>query len=534
MYIMKHALRTLFKTPFVTIVAVASLALGLGSTAAIFSLFDQMLLRPLAVPQPNRLVNLSSPGPKPGSQSCDQQGGCDDVFSYPMFRDLERDQSVFTGIAAHRLTSANFAFGGQTINGDVMLVSGSYFPVLELQPALGRLLGPGDDRALGESPVVVLTHPFWTTHFAADPSVLNQTMVVNGQTMTIVGVAPRGFSGTTIGAEPKAFVPITLNEPVNQWASRMASNRRLYFIYLFGRLKPGGTIEQARARLGTRYHGIINDVEAPLQKGMSDQTLAKFRAKPLGMTPGHRGQSDIPSNAGPALAMLLGVTAFVLLIACANIANLLLVRSSSRAAEMAIRLSIGASRGQLIKQLLVESLLLAALGGLVGIVVAQATLDLIASLLPAMATRGFDFRVDGTVVAVAGLLTIGTGLLFGLFPALHSTRPDLITALKGQSGQPSGARAASRFRTSLATAQIALSMALLVAAGLFTKSLYNVSRVDLGLKAEHIITFGLSPVLNGYTPERTRQFFERVEDELAALPGVTAISSSTVPLLAGS
>ena len=169
MYIMKHALRTLFKTPFVTIVAVASLALGLGSTAAIFSLFDQMLLRPLAVPQPNRLVNLSSPGPKPGSQSCDQQGGCDDVFSYPMFRDLERDQSVFTGLAAHRLTSANFAFGGQTINGDVMLVSGSYFPVLELQPALGRLLGPGDDRALGESPVVVLTHPFWTTHFAPIP-----------------------------------------------------------------------------------------------------------------------------------------------------------------------------------------------------------------------------------------------------------------------------------------------------------------------------------------------------------------------------
>ena len=530
---MKHALRTLFKTPFVTIVAVASLALGLGSTAAIFSLFDQMLLRPLTVPQPDRLVNLSSPGPKPGSQSCDQQGGCDDVFSYPMFRDLERDQSVFTGIAAHRLTSANFAFGGQTINGDVMLVSGSYFPVLELQPALGRLLGPGDDRALGESPVVVLTHAFWTTHFAADPSVLNQTMVVNGQTMTIVGVAPRGFSGTTIGAEPKAFVPITLNEPVNQWASRMASNRRLYFIYLFGRLKPGDTIEQARATLGTRYHGIINDVEAPLQKGMSDQTLAKFRAKPLGMTPGQRGQSDIPSNAGPALAMLLGVTAFVLLIACANIANLLLVRSSSRAAEMAIRLSIGASRGQLITQLLVESLLLAALGGLVGIVVAQATLDLIASLLPAMATRGFDFRVDGTVMAFAGLLTIGTGLLFGLFPALHSTRPDLITALKGQSGQPSGARAASRFRTSLATVQIALSMALLVAAGLFTKSLMNISRVDLGVKADHVVMFNVAPQLNGYNADRSRQLFEHIEDQLAALPGVTAVSNALVPLLAG-
>src|SRR5581483_7113095 len=182
---MKYALRTLFKTPFVTIVAVASLALGLGSTAAIFSLFNQLLLQPLPVPAPDRLVNLSAPGPKPGSTSCNQQGDCDTVFSYPMFRDLERDQTVFTALAAHRLSSANLSYGGQTINGSLMLVSGGYFPALEIQPALGRLIGPGDDRAPGESPIVVLSHAFWTTHFAASPNVLNQTMVVNGQTMTI-------------------------------------------------------------------------------------------------------------------------------------------------------------------------------------------------------------------------------------------------------------------------------------------------------------------------------------------------------------
>jgi putative ABC transport system permease protein len=526
------ALRTLFKTPFVTIVAIVSLALGIGSTAAIFSSFNQMLLQPLPVSEPDRLVNLSSPGPKPGSQSCGSAGDCDTVFSYPMFRDLERAQTVFTGIAAHRIVNGNIAYAGQTISGDLMLVSGSYFPVLGIQPALGRLIGPSDDRAPGESPVVVLTHAFWTTHFAADPNILNQTMTVNGQAMTIVGVAPRGFRGTTIGAEPKVFVPITLNEPVNPWSARM-TNRRNYFIYLFARLKQGVTIEQARASAGTQYHGIVNDVEAPLQQGMSPQTLARFRAKPLGLDPGRRGQSSIPNNAGPALKMLLGVTIFVLLIACANIANLLLVRSAARAGEMAVRLSIGANRTQLVAQLMTESLVLALLGGIGGLFVAQWTLDLIVSLLPAFATQGFNFQIDRAVMIFAAVLTLGTGLLFGLFPAVHSTRPDLISALKGQSGQPSGARAAARFRTSLATTQIALSMALLVAAGLFTKSLMNISRVDLGVKAEDVIMFSVSPVLNGYKEDRSRQFFEQVEDRLAALPGVTGVSNALVPLLAG-
>jgi len=529
---MKYALRTLFKTPFVTIVAVASLALGLGSTAAIFSLFNQLLLQPLPVPEPDRLVNLSAPGPKPGSTSCNQQGDCDTVFSYPMFRDLERDQTVFTALAAHRLSSANLSYGGQTINGSLMLVSGGYFPALEIQPALGRLIGPGDDRAPGESPIVVLSHAFWTTHFAASPNVLNQTMVVNGQTMTIVGVAPRGFSGTSIGGEAKVFVPITLNDPVNPWSKRM-DNRRTYFVYLFGRLKPSVTIDQVSASLGTKYRAIINDVEAPLQKGMSEQTMAKFRAKALGVQPGRRGQSNIASNGGPALMMLLGVTAFVLLIACANIANLLLARSAARAGEMAVRLSIGASRGQLIRQLLTEALMLAVLGGVAGLVVAQWTLNLIASLLPTIAVDMVNWRIDAKTMLFAGALTIGTGILFGLFPALHSTRPDLATALKGQSGQPSGARAAARFRTSLATMQIALSMALLVAAGLFTKSLMNISRVDLGVKADNVVMFTVSPALNGYTPDRSRQFFEQVEDRLAALPGVTAVSNSLVALVAG-
>jgi predicted permease len=533
---LKFAFRTLFKTPFVTIVAIASLAFGIGANAAIFSLFNQMLLQPLPVPEPDRLVNLVVPGPKPGSQSCNQastRGNCDDVFSYPMFRDLEREQQVFTGLAAHRVYSANIAYGGQTVNGDLLLVSGSYFPVLGLQPALGRLLGPGDDRVIGESPVVVLSHGFWTTRFAADRGVLNQTMIVNGQAMTIVGVAPRGFTGTTIGAEPKVFVPVTLKAPVNPSSERM-DNRQTYFLYVFGRLKPGVSIEQAKAALEPQYRAIINDVEAKLQTGMSPQTLARFKTKPILVEPGARGQSGIPRTSEAPLRLLLGVTAFVLIIACANIANLLLARSAARAGEMAVRLSIGASRGRLVSQLLTESLLLALLGGLAGMFVAQWTLDLIASLLPTFAATTLDFHVDRVAILFGAALTISTGLLFGLFPAIHSTRPDLVSSLKGQAGQPSGARAAARFRTSLATVQIALSMALLVSAGLFTKSLMNVSRVDLGLKVDNVIMFGVSPELNGYTPERTKHLFERLEDELAALPGVTGVTAALVPLIGGS
>ena len=533
---LKFAFRTLFKTPFVTIVAIVSLALGIGANAAIFSLFNQMLLQPLPAAEPNRLVNLLVPGPKPGSQSCNQastRGNCDDVLSYPMFRDLEREQQVFAGLAAHRLVSANIAYGGQTVNGDLLLVSGSYFGVLGIQPAVGRLIGPGDDRIIGESPVVVLSHGFWTTRFAADRGLLNQTMIVNGQAMTIVGVAPRGFTGTTIGAEPKVFVPLTLRKPVNPWSERM-DNRRNYFLYVFGRLKPGVSIEQARASLDPQYRAIVNDVEATLQTGMSPQTLARFKTKPILLEPGARGQSAIPNTARPSLRLLLGVTAFVLIIACANIANLLLARSAARAGEMAVRLSIGASRGRLVFQLLTESLLLAVLGGIAGMFVAQWTLDLIASLLPNFAATTLDFHVDRTAMLFGAALTIGTGLLFGLFPAIHSTRPDLVSSLKGQAGQPSGARAAARFRTSLATAQIALSMALLVSAGLFTKSLMNISRVDLGVKVDNVIMFGLSPELNGYTPARTKQLFERLDEELAALPGVNGVTSALVPLLGGS
>jgi len=236
---LKLAFRTLAKSPFLSAVAILSLALGIGANAAIYSLFDQMVLRALPVHEPGRLVNLANPGPKFGSTSCGQAGDCDEVFSYPMFRDLEgQARSSFAGIAAHVLFGANLAYQRQTINGRGLLVSGSYFPLLGVQPALGRLLGPGDDRTIGGHPLAVLSHNYWVNRLGADPSVLNKTIVINGQSMTIVGVAARGFEGTTLGARPDVFVPLTMRGQMVRGFEGF-DNRQSYWAYLFGRLKPG-------------------------------------------------------------------------------------------------------------------------------------------------------------------------------------------------------------------------------------------------------------------------------------------------------
>ena len=529
---LRLALRTLFKTPFVTMVAVLSLALGIGANSAIFSLFDQMLLRPLPVPRPGELVNLGAPGPKPGSNNCSQAGPCEDVFSYPMFRDLERAQASFTGIAAHVQFAANLGYQGTTLSGDGLLVSGSYFPVLGLNPAAGRLFTPDDDTTVGAHPVAVLSHEYWRTRFQMNPAILNETLIINGQALTVVGVAPAGFDGTTLGSRPVVYVPLTMRGTMQPGFTGF-ENRRSYWAYLFARLTPGVSIEQATTATNGPYHAIVTDLEAPLQRGMSEPTMVRFKAKAIVMTDGRRGQSSMHREARAPLIIRFAVTGTVLLIACANIANLLLARGAGRAAEMAVRLSIGASRWQLVSQLLVESCVLAALGAVGGLAVAKLTLDLIAAIVPPEGRALVQFKMDPTMLLFGGVSAIVTGVAFGLFPALHSTRPDLVATIKNQAGQPGGSRAAARFRVTLATVQIAMSMALLVPAGLFTKSLMNVSRVELGVTTDHLVLFGIGPELNAYTTERTRQLFERMEDELSAIPGVTGVSAAMVPVMAG-
>lgn len=294
---LKIAVRSFWKSPFVTIIAVLSLGLGIGANAAIFSLFHQILMQDVPVSMPERLVNLSSPGPKQGSVSCDFIADCDAVFSYPMFRDLQRVQNSFAGIAAHVFFNANFSYEKQTESGRGLLVSGNYFPVLGLQPALGRLIEPADEATVGEPHIVVLSHAYWRRRFAENASVLNQILVVNGQAMTIVGVAPEGFQGTTVGTVPQVFVPLTAANVA--WPDTTASwfqNRRAYNLYLFARLKPDVSIQQAATAITGPYRTIVSEVEAPLQR-MSAQVLAKFKARELRLEPGRRGQSQLHADA---------------------------------------------------------------------------------------------------------------------------------------------------------------------------------------------------------------------------------------------
>ncbi len=531
---LKLAVRALGKSPFVTVIAVASLALGIGANAAMYSMFNQLLLRDVpTVPNAGELVNLGAPGPKPGSTSCNDAGPCSVVFSYPMFRDLESRQTVFTGIAGHSSFGVNLTYNTQTDNGQGLYVTGSYFPVLGVRPHLGRLFTPEDDRNIGGHSVVVLSYSYWETRLGADSSIVGRDILVRGHPMTIVGVTAPDFNGVTVTQRPYVYIPMTMRSVMSPTTRPHYERRNAYWMYAFARLKPGVSIERARVALNEQYRTIVNDVEAPLQTDMSPETMQRFRSKEVTVLPGRIGQSNMEREARTPLLFLLATTGIVLLIACANIANLLLARAADRSTELAVRLSLGASRRQLIGQLLTESFVLAAVGGVASIVVAYWTLGLVSSFMPPEVAATMEFRLQPAALWFTALLAMATGLAFGLFPALHSTRPNLDGVLRAGSGKMAGSRTASRFRTSLATAQLALSMALLMMAGLFVKSLNKLAKADLGADVTPVVTFAVSPILSGYGPDRSGPLLTRIHQELAVLPGVTNAASASVALMAG-
>jgi predicted permease len=537
---LKLAFRTLAKSPLVTVIAVVSLALGIGANAAMFSMFNQLLRRDVpTVPNAGELVKLGAPAApgapasKSGSTNCNDAGPCSVVFSYPMYRDLEKAQTVFTGIAAHSTFGANFTYKTQTDNGQGLYVSGSYFPVLGVRPHLGRLLTPDDDRNLGEHAVAVLSYPYWETKLGADSSVIGQDIILRGHAFTIVGVTAKDFNGVTVTHRPYAFIPITSRVILAPSARPIFERRNNYWVYAFARLKPGVSIERATTAINEPYRTILSDVEAPLQTELSAETLQRFKTKQVTVEPGRTGQSNMDREAKTPLMFLLATTGIVLLIACANIANLLLARAANRSTELAVRLSLGASRAQLVRQLLTESFVLAAIGGLASIVVAYWTLGLVTTFMPGEIAETLHFTIQPAALGFTAFLALVTGLAFGLYPALHSTRPNLDSVLRSGSGKIAGARSASRFRTGLATAQLALSMALLMMAGLFVKSLNKLAKADLGADIDPVVTFAVAPVLSGYTPDRSGALLTRIQQELATMPGVIQASTATVSLMAG-
>jgi predicted permease len=527
------AFRSMWQRPALSSVIIAMLAVGIGSSTALFSMFYQILVQPLPVPEPQRLVNLSTSGPKFGSTSCGLAGGCDYVFSYPMFRDLETQQTAFAGIAAHISFRPNLGYADQTTSGPGMLVSGQYFSVLNVRPALGRLIGPQDEPKLDEAGVVVLSHEYWKTRFGGDPEILNKTLTVNGQQLTIIGVAPEDFSGAIIGLRPQVYVPLTLSWRLRPAAPKNYDDRRAYWLYVFARLKPNVNEQATAAAINSLYGGIIRQVDAPLNGNLKDDAKQKFLDQKISLNPGARGFTSVNDSTGQALTILFSLTALVLLIVCVNVANLLLARAAARAGEMAIRVSIGASRRQLMAQLLTESSLLAVIGGVLSLPVAASTLNAITAILPDQTSSQLALQISPTAMAFAAAAALFSLFLFGVFPALHGTRTSPALTIKEQAPQLSNGRGMARFRVSLVTAQIALSTVLLVLAGLFAQSLKNISRVKLGMQLDSLVSFTVAPRSNGYSPERTRAMFDRIEEELAAQPGVTGVTSASIPLLTG-
>jgi predicted permease len=509
-----YAFRTLRRNPGFAAVVVLTLGLGIGANAAIFTVLDQVLLRALPVQEPERLVMLDGPGAFVGRT----QGHF--AFSYPMYRDLRDRNPVFTGLLARYSTSVTLTYKGQAERADSELVSGNYFDVLGVRPALGRVLSPDDDRVPGGHPVVVLSHGFWKRRFAADPSILNQAVTVNGHPMTVVGVAPRGFQGTDVASAPDLFVPMMMKAQVTPTWDDL-DNRRSRWLQIVGRLKPGVGPEQAKAALDVVYAPILEDEVKLAPANVPSGFREKFLARRLSVLPGLRGQSDLREQFSTPLLVLMGMVGLVLLIACANVANLLIARASFRQKEIAVRLALGAGRRRIVGQLVVESLVLAVLGGLAGLVLAVWTSDMLVRALPfegavrALST-GPDLRVVGFTFAVALL----TGLVFGLLPAWQSSRPALTSTLKNESTTVTAGHPRARLRKGLVVAQVAFSLLLLIGAGLFSRSLSNLRSLDPGFQADRVLTFAIDASLNGYSQERIRTLVAQIQERLGSLPGV--------------
>ena len=533
---LRYAVRSLARRPLITAVAVVSLALGIGVNTTIFSVFDRLLLQRLPVPAPHEIVLVTSPGPKPGSRSTGDSGRVEAVFSYPLYRDLEQLGRNGLPMAAHRNFGANVAYRGQTLEGEGILVSGSYFGVLGLRPALGRLLGLEDDRVPGGHPVVVLSHHYWATRFAAAADVVGQPLIVNGAPLTIVGVGPEGFTGNTALDRPEVYVPLAMagvafRSP--EWNG--LTSRANHWLYAFARLPQGVTRTQAEQLINVPFANIMREVELPaLQDTLNPQARAEFARRRVVLADGSRVRTPDRQELQTLLLLLFAVTSFVLAIACANVANLLLTKAVDRSGEIAVRLSMGASGIRIVRLLLVETCVLGLLGGAGAILVAQLTISALLTMMPVEDRVMLAFSVDGIVMTFALATGLVASVLFGTFPALYSVRHAVATGLQAQSGRTSESRVAGRFRAGMATMQVSLATALLAVAGLFVLNLLNITRADLGLQREGLATFRLSPYLNGYDRERTRTLFREVEARVAAAPGVIAVTASTVPILASS
>ena len=526
----RFALRQLRKYPGFTVVGVLTLAVGIGANAAIFSLVDQVLLKELPVSEPDHLVQLKFVGSDTGHT--DSYGGDNELyFSYPMYRDLREQNTVFSGMLAMFPKQVGIQWKNRSTLVNSELVSGNYFSVLGVRPALGRLFVPEDSAARGTSPLVVLSYRYWTQHFASDPTVINQNVLVNGNPFTIIGVVQPGFDSVIGGTIPDIFVPITMKAQMTPGWDEL-EDRRSKWMNIVARLKPGTTVQQAEAGITPLWKSLrateLQSITAHSQR-FRDQFVEKSY---LTLLDASRGFSPLRETMRVPLLILMGMVGLLTLMATANVGSLLLVRAAGRVREMSVRYSLGASRARIIGQLLVEGLALGLSGGVLGMVLspllAKALIELIS---PAVSNGGTPLSAspDSNVVFFCFVVSLCASVLFSLAPIVQFYRPKVSAALKQQTG--TGEVAHARFRRLTVGVQIGLSLVLLVGAGLFSRTLSNLRSVDVGFLTDHLLTFQLDPRLAGYQPSSVTPLYKQLLETLSTQPGVQSVGMTDSPVL---
>jgi putative ABC transport system permease protein len=522
--------RMLAKHPGFTATAVLTLGLGIGANTAIFSLINQVLLRRLPVQNPNELVILRAPGLMKGHVWSD--GDEAQSWSYPMYKRLRETNQAFSGLVARFAIPVTVANQGQTERAGGELVSGNYFEVLGVRPALGRLFTLEDDKVPGAQPVAVLSHGYWMRRFGGDPAILNQTLLVNNTALTVVGVAQAGFTGVQVGESSDVFVPFMMKAQMTPERSGLDDWNDQY-LAIMGRRKPELSLAQTEAAINAAYRPLLQEQLLTIT-GWDEKKREQFLSKKVLLLPGAKGRSTLQNDSGQPLTALFVMVVLVLLIACTNVANLLLAQGAARQRELAIRTAMGASRGRMIRQLLAESLLCALAGGALGLVLGAWLMTLLTPFVASnLGIKGLSTSLDVSVLSFALGATLASGIFFGLIPAWRVTRNAIAQTLKDQASTSSAGGSHVGARKMLVSGQVAFTLLLLAGAFLFVRTLSNLRKQNLGLRTENVISFSISPILNGYDTARSIALIDQLRARMASVPGVSAVGASEIGTLTG-
>jgi predicted permease len=533
---LRHACRTLWQNPGFATVAVLSLALGIGVNTGIFSLVDALLLRTLPVDDPGRLVMISDP--TAAGVSIGTQTGERSLFTYEEFARMRERNPVFTGMfaAESSATRDNVSINGGSLEElRTRLVSENYFSTLGVKPLAGRTFTREDEKGPGSDPYAVISYAYWKKRFGLDASVLGKTIQIHKAFLTVIGVMPPGFFGETVGEEPDAWLPMMMEpaaKPGRDWLHDDPSKaERVEWLLVAGRLKPGVSQKQAESSLNVLFQQVIHETAGSNLPPDRSRELADQKIK---IRPGDKGASRLRDRFNEPLLVLMAVVALVLLIACANVANLLLARSTARQREIGIRLAMGASRGRLIRQLLTESLVLALIGGAVGVLFAFWTSDMLLRMVASGENSvPLEIHPDLRVLAFTAGLSMLTGLVFGLVPAFRGTRVDVSSTLKENSRGVIGGGGRFSMGKALVISQVAISLLLLIGAGLFLRTLQNLQHVDLGYDREKLLLVRVDALAAGYQDAQRAAVFQNLLERLRAMPGVRAATLSENGLFSG-